>query len=242
MKFQLSSIKNRFKSMAAEIIKKIVIVHRLDYDKFPVYLHDNIRLASCRKEPGTIKWIEGFKKTDVVFDIGANVGAYSLIMAHYAQKVFAVEPSVFTFGTLIKNIHTNKASNIIPLNIALSQKSELLNFAYSSVELGSSSHGLEGTVLNEAFKQSILAFSLDNLVDEFNIGVVHHVKLDVDGIEFEILKGARKVLGNPGFKSLSVEVNCPDQKELVDYLEGLGLRKISESTSGGAALNYLFIK
>ncbi len=225
-----------------EVIKKITIVHQLDYDKFPVYLNDNIRLASCRKEPGTVKWIESLGKNDVIFDVGANVGAYSLIMAHYVKKVFAVEPSVFTFGTLVKNIYTNKASNVVPLNIALSARNELLNFAYSSVELGSSSHGLEGTVSNEAFKQSILSFSLDKLVDEFNIGTVHHIKLDVDGIEFEILKGAKKVLENVEFKSLLVEVNCAEKDELVQYLQGLGLRKVSESTSGGAALNYLFVK
>ena len=217
MKLRVESIKNRFKSYACEVIKKITIVHKLDYKKIPIYLHDNIRLGSCKKEPDTAKWIETFSKDDVVFDVGANVGAYSLIMSKYARKVYAFEPSVFTFGTLVKNIYTNKASNITPLNIALSQSKKIGTFEYSSIDLGSSSHSFGKNIKNQAYRQDVLSYSMDSLIEDFGIEPPNHIKLDVDGIEFEILKSAVNTLSKDTFKSLLVEAD-EKNKQLFEYL------------------------
>ena len=57
----------------------------LDYPEHKLLLCDNVRIASCAKEPETVHWIETFSKDDTVFDIGANVGAYTLIMSLYAK-------------------------------------------------------------------------------------------------------------------------------------------------------------
>ena len=242
MKFRLGSIKNRFKSYMCEAVKKIEIIHQLDYDKIPIYLHDNIRLGSCKKEVDTVKWIEGFSRDDVVFDVGANVGTYSLIMSKYAGKVYAFEPSVFTFNTLIKNIHTNKASNVVPLNMALSQHKKLGTFVYSSTKLGTSGHGLGGTSKEEVYKQEILAYSVDDLVEDFKIEPPNHMKLDVDGIEFDILKGALKTISGGSCKSLMVEATEQDT-EMFAFLENLNFQKRARCDVGGDGIyNYLFVR
>jgi FkbM family methyltransferase len=242
MKLRAESIKNRFKSYLSEIIKKIKIVHKLDYDKFPVYLNDNIRLASCKKEPDTVAWIETFKNDDVVFDIGANIGAYSLIMSKYSKSVFAFEPSAFTFAVLIKNIHTNKSFNIIPLNIALCESRKIGNFIYSSTELGSSSHTLGENAANEAYRQSILSYSIDEFMRDFKIPRVNHIKIDVDGTEFEILKGAKQTFLNNGFKTMLVEINNGQDNAIIEYLGALGLKVKEKYRAGEDNHNYLFIK
>lgn len=242
MKFKIESLKNRIKSNMCELIKKIEIIHRLDYDKYPIYLHDNIRLASCRKEPGTVGWIEEFSKDDTVFDIGANVGAYSLIMSKFAKKVYAFEPSVFNFNVLIKNVYTNKAPNIVPLNIALSQYRKLGTFVYSSTETGGSGHSFGQSPVGGAYKQEIISCSIDEFVEDFKIEAPNHIKLDVDGIEYEILKGATETLSRKTFKSLMVEVD-EKQEEMFGFLEKLNLRKRERHYVGPDGIyNYLFTK
>ncbi|NQT95006.1 MAG: FkbM family methyltransferase [Candidatus Omnitrophica bacterium] len=242
MKLRIESIKNRLKSNLSDLLKRIEITHKLDYGKSDIYLHDNIRLASCKREPDTIRWIEDFKKDDIAFDVGANIGAYSLVMAKRIRKVYAFEPSVFTFNTLIKNIHTNKAVNIVPLNIALSQHKRLGTFVYSSTSLGSLMHRLDGNMEGSAYEQQILSYSIDELIDDFKIEPPQHIKIDVDGTEFEILKGAAKTISGEGFNSLIVEADAKNN-EMFDYLKSLGFQKeakynIDDATRG----NYLFTR
>jgi len=242
MKFKPGSIKNRLKSCVCEAIKKINIIHKLDYDKIPIYLHDNVRLASCAKEADTVRWIEDFGKDDVVFDIGANVGAYSLIMAKYAGKIYAFEPSVFTFNTLVKNIYTNKAFNVVPLNMALSQRKKLGTFLYSSTDLGSSSNSFDGVSGGEVYKQEMVSYSIDEFIESFEIRSPNHIKLDVDGIEFEILKGALRTISGKTFKSLLVEASEQDD-QMFSYLENLGLERTGKYYVGDSKIhNYLFTK
>ncbi len=242
MKINLDSIKNRLKSYLLEVVKKINFTHRLDYARFPIYLHDNIRLASCKKEPETVKWIETFQKDDTVFDIGANVGVYSLIMAKYANKIYAFEPSTFTFSVLNKNILANKAENIISLNIALSNKRQINVFTYSSTELGSSSHVFGQANTQGVFRQQILSYSIDNFLEDFTIRQVNHIKIDVDGNEFEILKGAQKTLEQPWLKSLLVEISDPDNKPLFDFLKQRGLVLKEKYPAGIPVYNYLYVR
>lgn len=242
MKFSMESARNRIKSCICEMTKKIKITHKLDYDKAPIYLHDNVRLNSCKKESDTVRWIEGFAKDDVVFDIGANVGAYSLIMAKYAGKVYAFEPSSFTFSTLIKNVHTNRGFNIVPLNIAVSRCKKMGFFSYSSTELGSSLNSFGEGAEKEAYKQEMLSYSIDEFVEDFKIDAPNHIKLDVDGIEFEILKGAAKTISTDTFKSLMVEASDRDQ-ELFDHLKKLGLVERARYDLGADGVyNYLFVR
>jgi FkbM family methyltransferase len=240
MKFSATSFKNRVKSVTCEFIKNFVIIHKLDYEKMPIYLHDNIRLASCKKEPDTVKWIETFEKFDTVFDVGANVGAYSLIMAKFVKRVYSFEPSGFTFNTLMKNVFTNEAFNVTPLNIALSGSKKIDTFVYSSKTPGTSGHGVGVNCGGKKYEQQMLCYSIDDFIKDFNLEPPNHIKLDVDGNELEILKGASKTLSGVGFKTLMVEVLHED-KEMFDYLRGLGLNEFAKyRIDVGGTYNYLF--
>src|SRR5574337_127189 len=89
-------------------------IMKLDYSKADIFIHIDsdweryTRTKSCRKEPETIEWIENtIKPGDVVFDVGANIGAYSLVMAkssNMGAKVYAFEPSWPTYIQLCRNI------------------------------------------------------------------------------------------------------------------------------------------
>jgi tRNA1(Val) A37 N6-methylase TrmN6 len=79
------------------------------------------------KEPETIEWIDSFEKETVFWDIGANVGVYSLYAAlHPSVKVLSFETAASNFYILNKNIEINNLANqIFSLCIAFNKKSSL---------------------------------------------------------------------------------------------------------------------
>jgi FkbM family methyltransferase len=175
------------------------------------------RLRSCFKEPETVSWIEQFiRPDDVLYDIGANVGAYSLV-AHRATKggctVYAFEPSFSTFAKLSRNIALNGAEGrVIPVLVALSDATGLVTFNYSSTDPGAALHALgpsldsSGKPFTPAFTQPVLSYRLDDFIAQFGIAAPNHIKLDVDGVELNVLRGAAGVLANPRLRSVLVEV------------------------------------
>lgn len=194
----------------------------LDYDGGSIRLvvdseSELPRLRSCFKEPETVSWIEQFVRADdVLFDIGANVGAYSLV-ADRASKgrctVYAFEPSFSTFAQLSRNVALNGAGGrVVPLLVALSDVTGLVTFNYSSIQPGAALHALgasldsSGKPFTPAFTQPVLSYRLDDFIAQFGIPAPHHIKLDVDGIELNVLRGAAGVLANPRLRSVLVEV------------------------------------
>ncbi len=71
------------------------------------------------KEPETLEWIDQYGGHGAFFDVGANVGLYSLYYAKlYPDQVYSFEASVFNLGLLAKNIYVNSMSdriNIVPI-------------------------------------------------------------------------------------------------------------------------------
>jgi len=156
---------NEIKNFMKEIIEKFPenqqalyysnynITKKMDYYKHDIFLRftseaTRIRLNSVKKEPFTVEWIESrMKPGDSFFDIGANVGAYSLIAAKNFQgkvKVYSIEPSFNTFMDLCYNIILNDCHSIIyPITNPASAKTGLSYFHYNSLESGTSQHTLK---------------------------------------------------------------------------------------------------
>ncbi|MBI1870520.1 MAG: FkbM family methyltransferase [Chlamydiae bacterium] len=229
---------------AVSIKGKFKIVQKMDYPRRDIYLDIEsgyeffTRLHSCKKEPETVHWIETFiGGREVFYDIGANVGVYSLIAAKSMGgdgKIFSFEPGFSSFSQLCKNIYLNQCSDsITPLQIALSNKTRLEAFNYSSlegIEPGGALHSL-GECVDENGKpfipfwhQKLMGFRLDDLIQEFLLPIPNYIKLDVDGHELEILEGGKETLSNPEVKSLLVEINegLSKGQRLVQFLEGAG--------------------
>ena len=156
------------------------------------------RLKSCRKEPDTIGWIKSqIDERSVFYDIGANVGAYSLVASKIGPKVkvFAFEPTFSTYKTLVTNIIENSLeTSITPLPIALHETSGLVDMNFSSTESGSAEHsvGSKTNMFGEHFTPvssvKTMCYSLDVLVDSFSLPLPNFIKIDVDGNELAILK------------------------------------------------------
>ena len=217
--------------------------------------------AQNTSRPETVAWIETFlKEDDIFYDVGANIGAYSLMAAKYHNsniKVYAFEPGFSNFPQLVKNIVLNGCEeSIIPLQVALSNKTIVGTFNYSNLVSGAALHALGEAIdeLGRPFKpilrQPVLAYRVDDLVKQFRIPVPNHIKIDVDGAELAVLEGAAETLTDSSVKSIIVEVAEGTEKtaHLVELLVGKGFQLLSRcedvygngNGSGAKVLNYIF--
>jgi FkbM family methyltransferase len=214
---------------------------RLDYPNVDLYLRvtskleRKMRLRSCSKEPWTVEWIERWVKPgEVFFDIGANVGAYSLIAAKGSKaRVFAFEPGYANFAALCENIVLNDvAERITPLPVGLAARTSLATFSYRNVRSGFASHALRLQPPTNggaaAYQQPVLAHALDDLVERFSLPRPNHVKLDVDGAEVAVLAGAVRTLRAPELRSLMIEVEWKHSETVTQRLAECGLTQRSK--------------
>ena len=177
-----------------------------------------------RKEPGTLNWISTFNKTDVFYDIGANIGIYAISAAAILEnkgKIYAFEPHVFSFKNLIENISLNGFSDTIEACcIPLTDEPSLDHFNYTSLESGSTGSQLGHTNTYDngkfapIFRELKLGVSIDLLIEQFSFQIPDHIKIDVDGNEAKIIMGMRKLLAGEFERkpaSIQIEVNPAEQ-------------------------------
>lgn len=191
----------------------------LDYPSSEIRLrftsdHVATRAKSVEKEPFTVRWIEKHVRPgEVLYDVGANVGAYSLIAsrAHKGRvKVYAFEPVFASYADLCWNVLYNACEeSVVPLPFALAGETGPLTIGLSSLASGAASHDPRPASSGVAGVQRFpfLAFRLDDLISATGLPVPNHIKLDVDGAELDVLKGAISTLRAPTLRSLLVELN-----------------------------------
>lgn len=187
-----------------------------------------IRARACHKEPWTVRWIETeLGAGGVFYDVGANVGAYSLIAALQPTPptVFAFEPGFRTFSSLCDNVHLNEcAAAITPVPLALAGESGLRRFRFKTLDAGQSRHRL-APAPDQRWKgltQQVPVASLDDLVALCSLPLPTHLKLDVDGAELEVLQGATATLRHPALASLLVEIDDDLWEPVLALLDGAG--------------------
>jgi FkbM family methyltransferase len=193
------------------------------------------------KEPETLQWIDEFGGEGSFFDIGANIGLYSIYYAATKHReVYAFEPSVLNTKLLAKNIYLNELSHLVKIvTTPLSDSNGFAKFKLSSTQEGGAlssfgvEYGQDGQTIQERLAYSTLGFSLDSLV---KMGLLPDnprlIKIDVDGIEDMILRGSGSVLNHPTCKSVLVEVTPKFGKNffwITNYLEGMGYYLVNPS-------------
>jgi len=200
------------------------------------------------KEPETLEWIERFggKEKKILFDIGANIGIYSIYHSLLnGGRTISFEPSFFNLKQIAKNISLNKCENLISvIPNALSSSSCVSELLYQSTDEGGalSAFGVEygyGRIqatdrvrfrekLKPTCKTKVAGFSLDDL---FEWGLLEDkpnlIKIDVDGIEDLILEGSVNTLSSDECVSVLVEVDLgrtTQYEKMSNILLGCGFR------------------
>lgn len=190
------------------------------------------RLRPVAKEPWTVEWLEStLRHGDVLWDVGANIGAYSLIAAKLGRgaRVVAVEPGYSTYAALCDNVILNGLDGeIVPLPVLLGAETGLVTLAYRDTAAGAAEHALAG---EGAHRQPTLAYRLDDLVERHGLPAPTVLKIDVDGAEASVLAGAPATLAHPALRSVLVEVERTGGDAVTGALAAAGLelaRRIDE--------------
>lgn len=154
------------------------------------------------KEPITIEWINSMKSGEVLYDVGANVGGYTCYAGSKGVRVYAFEPEAENYALLVRNMVLNKIEpNAYCLAISNQQKLGTLNL--SQIGVGGSCHTF-GEAQDKVLHQGCFGTSLDLLLDS-GLPQPDYLKIDVDGLESNVISGAKNLLKN--VKSLLVEIN-----------------------------------
>ncbi|MHC5077365.1 MAG: FkbM family methyltransferase, partial [Planctomycetota bacterium] len=147
-----------------------------------VYDYNNMNLIKLllKRKPGS-----------VFFDVGANVGTYSVVASEvHEAKVVSLEPHPATYSELKKNIELNKRKNVLMLNLAASDSNGVLRFT----NFGNSDSPLNKIVGPDETTNNVLKVegkTLDQICEDINV-VPNIIKIDVEGQEPKVLDGFKK--------------------------------------------------
>lgn len=185
------------------------------------------------KEPDTLDWLDSFEPGSCYFDIGANIGQYSLYPARKfgeSVQVFAFEPQSNNYYALNKNIYLNALSNrVLSYCVAVSGKSEFSKLYIPKFIPGGNRsqfghEDLENMKIAATHVQGMFGVTLDDLCEKWGFPHPNYLKIDVDGIEISILEGAPNVLANPALKSVIIELGTnAEQEKAVAIMKQAGL-------------------
>lgn len=152
----------------------------------------------------------------LVIDVGAHIGAFSVPIAKAINakggRVISFEPQRIIYMQLCANTFLNRLDNVYPHNVAICDFDRVVAVpeldyqtcgnasAFSMEKRYRERHGIEGSVKEDVYKVPGIA------LDSFEIsGMVSLVKIDVEGLEFEVIKGAKKFLGRHEFPPILFE-------------------------------------
>lgn len=165
------------------------------------------------KEPDTVAWIRSMKAGEIFYDVGANIGLYTLLAWKQGLNVFSFEPESQNFAVLIRNLAMNKISRerCVAFPFCISDGQKVSTLRLQSLVVGGSCHSFDSNMnfkreeKSWAYEQGSVGFSLDALVNECGLPQPTHIKVDVDGFEDKVLAGAGEVLKN--VRSILVEMD-----------------------------------
>jgi FkbM family methyltransferase len=215
--------------------------------------------TALSKEPDTRCWIQQFHADDVLWDIGANVGVFSIYAAIVrGVRVLAFEPSADNYMVLCKNVEINGLSDsVIPYCIALSGSTGLGVLNSQSRAMGGSLHqfGKPGdasrywSTKNGSHVEGMVSYSIDDFIKRFDPTFPSHLKVDVDGLELSILQGAAETLRDHRLRSIMVELSITDVEERTSgmaLLSDAGFEFVSQGelqqAGDSVAANHLFAR
>ena len=179
------------------------------------------------KEKDTIDWIKSFDEESIFWDIGANIGLYSLYSLTLKKKlnVVAFEPSPQNFTILTKNITLNKMSkNITAIPNPLDNMNNNISFLKEKdiEEAGSKSTFDDNTEHNNYSNlYKTICLSIDYLIKNKVLEIPNYIKIDVDGNERRIIEGASNTLNDKNIKSILIESNDAnnEKEKIVQFLK-----------------------
>jgi FkbM family methyltransferase len=178
-------------------------------------------------ESALIEWCKQFCSKDGAFlDIGSHTGTYAISLAHLNKKVYAFEPQRMTFYALCGGVALSGLHNIECFPCGLGSQDQVgeqtLNLI-SSDGGGSTLQEVQGTLAVERIEVR----KLDDVSTRF-ADPISFIKMDVEGNELQVLRGAVETLRRHNYPKILFESNC-ENVELFNFVRDLGYKTVSVS-------------
>jgi FkbM family methyltransferase len=189
-------------------------VPKYDYEFYCRINKDDFKIMTIHEDDIITRFTP--KEGDIVIDIGAHIGLYTIISSKRVGangKVVAIEADPENFEMLTSNIKLNQLTNVIPLNYAVYSKETKLKLYLPSGESGFTKYNtiMPNWINTQEKFVEVNANTLDYLLqlNKIRQEEVNWIKIDVEGAEFEVLKGATNVLSKSKDVAILMELHGP---------------------------------
>ena len=189
-------------------------VPKYDYEFYCRINKDDFKIMTIHEDDIIKRFTP--KEGDIVVDIGAHIGLYTIISSKRVGtkgKVVAIEAHPGNFEMLNSNIKLNQLTNVIPLNYAVHSKETKVKLYLPSGESGFTKYNtiMPNWINTQEKFVEVNANTLDYLLqlNQIRQEEVNWIKIDVEGAEFEVLKGATNVLSKSKDIAILMELHGP---------------------------------
>ena len=175
----------------------------------------------------TNTWIKTFNENDVFYDVGANIGLYSIMAAKFMRAtVFAAEIDLMNARMLYENVYMNNCQdNVTILPIGLDSHSHREKLFLKTMSYGDALHNLrqpnELIVNPDTIQYNVPVFSLDDIIKVLGLPAPNKIKIDVDGVDLDVLKGSINALKTVTSLVIEYMPNSVTRNEIHKFLSNL---------------------
>jgi len=165
--------------------------------KLPIKYHKYYESNYEEESIGEMKKL--ISKGQVVVDVGAQLGLMSKLFSDCVGsqgKVFSFEPTPSTYEILKETISINNLMNVELVKKAVADKSGQTTFNISSVDASAANSLAEGGVHGNDIPIKVDLVSIDDFYNQKKLDKIDFIKIDAEGAEFAVLKGAKSVIDN----------------------------------------------
>lgn len=214
--------KNRLGNSVKDFLIRNCKTNEMSVNGYKMLLHDNMEISLRPYEPIETEIVKTHvEKNNIVVDIGANIGYYTLLMALNQAKVFSYEPEPKNFKLLQKNVNLNNFSS----NVKLYNKAVSNYNGFSKLFLVEGAPGMH-TLSNNRFDSN----SIDVEVTKLNLDKIDFAKIDVEGHELHVLEGMKilptKILIE--FNPLFLQDFGKNYNDFFHFIEKFTIKQISK--------------
>jgi len=195
----------------------IRLFNHSDFTIFPEIFEEEVYERYCRPRKG-----------DIVIDVGAYIGFFTMKMARLVKpsgQVISIEPDPENYKLLVRNIKLNHLTNVVPLRMALVDKEGFSKLFFNEEYL--SGHSIMFRVGKRFVK--VPTMTLDKLIKKLNLTRVDFIKIDAEGAEYAILKGGENTLKVNDVR-LAIEAAHDEtiKRKCIAFLKNLGYKVVEE--------------
>jgi len=155
-------------------------------------------------------------KDDIVVDLGANIGMFTIFASNKVKKIYSVEPLPETFNNLEKNVQ--HFDNVTTLNKAIYSKGGNIEFNKNEVSGASS-------IFNKQINfetVTIEAITFDDFLKKYNLDKINYLKVDIEGAEFDLFENMNEDYLQNNIDKIFMEVHLMNNFKLDDILNKIG--------------------